>query len=73
MVQVLWQLPTRKIAPNPKTNPNPNPNPNRRQISSGAMVWLPPTLKLTIFLTQTPTLTGSNFPRGAILIDNIFY
>ena len=46
---VLGQFPSRKIAPNPKTNPmlNPNPNPktnpnldrnpnpNRRQFSSG--------------------------------------
>ena len=53
---VLGQMPPRKIAPNPKTNPNPNPNPNW-----GAIVWLPPTLKLTLTLTQTPTLTGGQF------------
>ena len=28
IAMVLGQLPSRKIAPNPKTNPNANPNPN---------------------------------------------
>ena len=52
--------------PQPKTNPNPNPNPNRGgQFSSGAIVLLPPTLNLITTFTQTPALTGGNFPRGA--------
>ena len=44
---------------NPKTNPEPNPNRNGGgQFPSWAIFWLPPTLKLTLTLTQTPTLTG---------------
>ena len=27
-------------------------------------VWLPPTTKLTLILTQTPTLTGGEFSSG---------
>ena len=70
---VLGQLSPRKIGgpppPNPKTNSKPNPNPN----PGGIFLWgnclvapPPPTLKLTLTLTQSPTLAGDNFPWGAI-------
>ena len=39
----------------------------RAQFSSGAIVWLPPILKLTLTLTQTPVLTGGQFSSGAIV------
>ena len=38
--------------------------PTRGQISSRAIVWLLPTLKLTLTLTKTPTLTRGQFSSG---------
>ena len=34
------------------------------QFSSGAIAWLPPTLKRTLTLIQTPTLIGGQFFSG---------
>ena len=65
---VLGQLPPRRIPPPPpnlKTNPKPNPNPTREdQFTSGPTDWLPPSLNLTLLLTQTLTLTGEQFSSG---------
>ena len=41
----------------------------RGQFSSGAIVWLPPTLKLTLTLTKTPTLTGGQFSSEGNCLD----
>ena len=38
-----------------------------RQLFSRTIVWLPPTLKLTLTLTQIPTLTEEQFSSGAIV------
>ena len=51
------------MPPNPRTNPNQNPNPN----PPGRLSGCSPTLKLTLTLTETPTLTGGNFSWGAIV------
>ena len=55
--------------PNPKTNPNPNPNPNRGcNFPRGQLSDCPPpTLKLTLTLTETPTLTGGQFSSRAVV------
>ena len=67
---VLGQLPPRKIAPNPKTNPNPNPNPNQRAIFlPGNCLVAPQTPKLTLNLTETPTLTRGQFSSGGSFLD----
>ena len=64
---VLEQLPPKKISPNPKTNPN------REQFSLGAIVCLPPpTLKLTLTLTQTLALTGMKFSSVSNCPDTEF-
>ena len=57
------------ISPNHKTNSKPNPNLNREKTFLwGNCLVTPQTLKLTLTLTQIPTLTGGgNFPRGAIV------
>ena len=60
-IKDLGQFPPKKIAPNPKTNPKPNLTLTRGQPFLGAIVWLPPTLKLTLTLTQTPNLTEGQF------------
>ena len=58
---VLGQLPPRKIAP----PPNPKPKPD---FSPGQLSGCLPTLKLTLNLTKTPTLTGGAiFLTGAIV------
>ena len=44
---------------------------NRGQFSSGAIVWLAPTLKLTLTLTETPTLTRGQFPSGGNCPDTL--
>ena len=65
---VLGQLPPRKIAPppiNPTTNLNPTPNPNLRSIFlRGNCLVAPATLKLTLTLTENPTLNGGQFFSG---------
>ena len=63
---VLGQLPQRKIAhPNHKTNPNQNPNPNQGSIFLwGNGLAAPPTLKLILTLTESPTLSGGQFSSG---------
>ena len=43
----------------PQTNRKPNPNSNL-----GAIVQLPPTLKLALTLNQPPTPTGAQFSSG---------
>ena len=60
------------IAPNPKSNSKPNHNANwggggGGNLSRGQLSGCPPTLKLTLTLTQAPTLTGFNFPWGEIV------
>ena len=66
---VLGQLPQRKIAhPNHKTNPNQNPNPNQGSIFlRGNGLAASSTLKLILTLTESPTLSGGNFPWDAIV------
>ena len=49
------------MTPNPRTNPKPNTNSSRGRFSLGAIVWLPPTLKLTLTLTQPPNLIRGKF------------
>ena len=58
---VLGQLPP----PSPKTNPNPNPNGGI--FPPGQLSGCPPTLKLTLTLTETPTLSGGQFFSGTIV------
>ena len=55
---------------NPKTKPNPNPN-FSKQFFLGTIVWLPPALKLTLTLTETPTLTGGQFSSGGNCPDTV--
>ena len=53
------QLPPREIAPaTPKLTLSQNLTLTGGQFSSGAVVCLPPTLKLTLTLIQIPILTG---------------
>ena len=63
--------PPRKIAPIPKLNLTQTLTLTRGQFSSGAIVYLPPTLKLTLTLTQTPTLTGGIFSSGCNCPDTV--
>ena len=58
--------------PNPKLTLNLTPTLTGGQFSSGAIVWLPPTLKLILTLAQTPTLTRGDFPWRAIVQIPIF-
>ena len=66
---VLGQLPPRKIAPNPKTNSNSNLTLTGGNLLRGQLSGCVPTLKLTLTLTQTPTLTGEQFPSGENCLD----
>ena len=54
-------MPLSKIGPNPKTNPKPNPNPNREAVFLEGNCLVAPNPKITLTLTQTPTLTGRQF------------
>ena len=65
---VLRQLLPRKIAPNPKITLTQTLTVTMVLFSSGAIFWLPPTLKLTLTLTQTSILTG-----GAIFLGEQLY
>ena len=49
---VLGQLPRGKLSPNPKTNPNQTLNLTEGQFSSGAIMCLPPTLKLPLTMAR---------------------
>ena len=55
--------PEESCPPTAKLNLNQTLTLTGEQFSLGAIFWLPPTLKLTLTLTQTPTLTG-----GAIFL-----
>ena len=59
MLGVLGQFPPRKIVP-PAPKPTLTQTQTGCQFSSGAIVWLPPTLKLTLTSTQTLILTEGN-------------
>ena len=64
---VLVQFPPRKIATNPKTNANPNSHRGAIFLGGDCLVAppLPPsTLKLTLTLTQIPTINGEQFSSG---------
>ena len=58
---VLGDCPRGKLPPTPKLTPSQTLTLTGGQLFSGAIVWLPPTLKLTLTLTQTPTLTRGQY------------
>ena len=70
---VLRQLLPRKIAPNPKITLTQTLTVTMVLFSSGAIFWLPPTLKLTLTLTQTSILTGGQFSSGSNCTDTIWH
>ena len=43
----------------------------RGQLFPGAIVWLPPTLKLILTLTETPALTEGQFSSGGNCMDTL--
>ena len=70
----LYEYGSRTIAakencpPTPKTNPKPSLTLTGGDFSRGQLSDCPPTLKLTLTLTQTPTVTGGgSFPQEAIV------
>ena len=72
-----FNIGSRTIAPKKNCPPTPKlilTEPltlTRGQFCSEAIVRLPPTLKLTLTLTQTPTLTGGQFSSGANCPDTL--
>ena len=54
---LLGQLPLRKLPPTPKLTLTQTLALSRGQFFTGAIVWFPPTLRLTLTLTKTPILT----------------
>ena len=63
---------SRTIAPNPKTNLNPNPNPKQGPFFlRGNCLVAPPTLKLTLTLTETPTLTKGQFSSDTNVMSTL--
>ena len=60
--------PEENLLPTQKLNLTSTLTLTKGRLSSGAIVWLPQTLKLTLALTETPPLTGGgNFPWGTIV------
>ena len=54
-MEVLGQLPPRKINPQPKTSPKPNPNPKRRAIFLGGNCLVVPNPKTNPDLDPNPS------------------
>ena len=62
------KLPSRNIAPIPKTNPNPNPNTNRGLFSTETIFWSPHNPKTNPELGPNPSLNrGGQFSSGVQL------
>ena len=64
--------PRGKLPPIPKLTLTQPLTLTRSQFFSGAIVWLPPTLKRTLTLTGTPTLHGVQFSSGGNCPDISF-